>query len=307
MPLTDKKIGVLMGGDSAEAEVSIKTGSAILNVLLKNGYRAVPIQMNRSVCRTLEMESIEIVFNGLHGKGGEDGTIQGLLETLRIPYTGSGVLASALGMDKVASRKIFIFHRIPVPEFFLFNQTEKDKIRTDTVSFQLPWVIKPCREGSSVGVSIVEKQEEIQPAMSEAFRFDSEILIEPYIRGRELQVGILDDSALGIIEIRTKRKFYDYTAKYVPGMSEHIFPAPLPADLEVKLKSIGLAAHRALGCKGYSRADFLIDKNDNPYLLEVNTLPGMTETSLLPEIARGVGITFDRLIERILAPALQKK
>ncbi len=307
MPLTDKKIGVLMGGDSAEAEVSLKTGTAILNALKKSGYRAVPVLMNRSICDTLAAESIDLVFNGLHGKGGEDGAIQGLLDILKIPYTGSGILGSALGMDKVASRKIFIYHKIPVPEFFLLHSGERRAFNAGEVSFPLPWVMKPCREGSSVGVSIVEEEKEIQPAMDEAFRFDREILIEPYIRGRELQVGILDDTALGIIEIRTKRKFYDYTAKYVPGMSEHLFPAPLPEEQAGQLKWLALAAHRALGCQGYSRVDFLLDEKQRPFLLEVNTLPGMTETSLLPEIARGVGISFDQLIERILSSALQKK
>ncbi|MBI1822642.1 MAG: D-alanine--D-alanine ligase [Nitrospirae bacterium] len=307
MPLTPKKIGVLMGGDSAEAEVSMKTGTAILKALLRNGYDAVQIPMSRSICALLEKESIEIVFNGLHGKGGEDGTIQGLLETLGIPYTGSGVLSSALGMDKVASRKIFMFHRLPVPEFFLLSCRDQKTFAPSVLSFGEPWVVKPCREGSSVGVSIVENQEGLQEAFTEAFLYDSEILIEPYIRGRELQVGILEDSPLGIIEIRTQRKFYDYTAKYVPGMSEHIYPAPLPEDIAIRLMQLGLAAHRAIGCEGYSRVDFLLDRNQQPFLLEVNTLPGMTETSLLPEIARGAGISFDRLVERILSSALQKK
>jgi len=210
-------------------------------------------------------------------------------------------------MDKVASRKVFIHHKIPVPEFFLLHSRERRAFNAVKVSFPLPWVMKPCREGSSVGVSIVEEEKDIEPAMAEAFRFDTEILIEPYIRGRELQVGILDDAALGIIEIKTKRKFYDYTAKYVPGMSEHLFPAPLPEEQAGRLKGLALAAHRALGCQGYSRVDFLLDEKQRPFLLEVNTLPGMTETSLFPEIARGAGIPFDQLIERILSSALQKK
>lgn len=296
-----------MGGDSAESEVSLKTGSAILNALKKKGYHAVPVLMNSSICDSLAAESIGLVFNGLHGKGGEDGAIQGLLETLKIPYTGSGILASALGMDKVASRKIFIYHNIPVPEFFLLHSEGRGDFKAGNVPFPLPWVMKPCREGSSVGVSIVDEVKDIQPAINEAFRFDNEIMIEPYIRGRELQVGILDDAALGIIEIKTKRKFYDYTAKYVPGMSEHLFPAPLQEESAGQLKRLALAAHRALGCRGYSRVDFLLDEKQRPFLLEVNTLPGMTETSLLPEIARGVGIPFDQLIERILSSVLQKK
>lgn len=296
-----------MGGDSAESEVSIKTGTAILNALTRNHYKAVPIQMGRSICRLLEEESIEIVFNGLHGKFGEDGCIQGLLETLKIPYTGSGVLASALGMDKAASRKIFMQHSLPVPGFYLLRKDQKGDFSTQAVPFGLPWVVKPGQEGSSVGISIVETSDLLKSAVEEAFRYGEVILVEPYISGREVQVGILEDRALGIIEIKTKRKFYDYTAKYVPGMSEHLFPAPLPSDLYQKIMEMGLAGHRALNCRGYSRVDFLLDQNNQPYLLEVNTLPGMTETSLLPEIARGVGIPFDRLVERILSCAIKEK
>ncbi len=307
MPLTHKKIGVLMGGDSAESEVSIKTGTAILNALTRNHYQAVPIQMGRSICRLLEEESIEIVFNGLHGKIGEDGCVQGLLETLKIPYTGSGVLASALGMDKVASRKIFTQHRLPVPAFYLLRKDQKGDFSIQAVPFDLPWVVKPNQEGSSVGISIVETSDQLKSAVEEAFRYGEVILVEPYISGREVQVGILEDRALGVIEIKTSRKFYDYTAKYVPGMSEHLFPAPLPADLYQKIMEMGLAGHRVLNCRGYSRVDFLLDQNNQPYLLEVNTLPGMTETSLLPEIARGVGISFDRLVERILSCAIKEK
>ena len=307
MPITGKKIGVLMGGESAEAEVSIKTGTAVLNTLIKGGYHAVPLAMGKEICRLIADESIQVIFNGLHGKGGEDGSIQGLLEILGVPYTGSGILASALGMDKIASRKIFVYHGLPVPEFFVLFSRARKTFQRGHVPFPLPWVVKPSREGSSVGVSIVESENEIEAALQEAFKFDGETLIERYIRGRELQVGILDDTALGIIEIRTKRKFYDYAAKYVPGLSEHVFPAPLDDGMTQLLRDYGLAAHRALGCQSYSRVDFLLDEKNRPFLLEVNTLPGMTETSLLPEIARGVGIPFDRLVERILSSALQKR
>jgi D-alanine-D-alanine ligase len=304
MSLTDKKIGVLMGGDSAEAEVSIKTGTAILNALVKKRYHAVPLKMSPDIWRVLEKESIQIVFNGLHGKGGEDGKIQGLLESMKIPYTGSGILASALGMDKAASRKIFIYHQIPVPDFYLLRRDQESLFRPGAVSFPLPWVVKPCHEGSSVGVSIVETGDAITPAVEEACRYDGEILIEPYIPGREIQVGILQEKALGVIEIKTKRKFYDYTAKYVSGMSDHIFPAPLSEALYGRVMELGLLAHQALGCRGYSRVDFILGKDQQFYLLEVNTLPGMTETSLLPEIARGTGISFEQLVERILSCAI---
>ena len=304
MPLTNKKIGVLMGGLSAERKVSLKTGEAVLSALKRREYKAVGIDVDAEVSLRLRQDGIELAFIALHGRYGEDGIVQGTLEMLQIPYTGSGVLASALGMDKIASRKIFLYSGIPVPTFVVINKGERDRFDPGRLPFGFPCVVKPSREGSSVGVSIVGRAEEMGSAMEVAFGFGSNIIIDKYVRGREVAVGIVDEEALGVIEIRPKTSFYDYTAKYTPGMSEHLFPAPLPAPLYDEVMALGLRAHEALGCRGYSRVDLIVEEGGKAFVLEVNTLPGMTETSLLPEIAKGVGIGFDDLVERILKTAL---
>lgn len=292
-----------MGGMSAEREISLKSGRAISAALKRLGYRQYPIDVDNDVALSLRREQIDIAFIALHGRYGEDGAIQGLLEVMQIPYTGSGVLASALGMDKVASHNIFLSHDIPIPPFYVLTEKEAPGFRAHLLPFGLPMVVKPASKSSSVGVAIVSETGEIPAAMKEAFRYGPRIILEKYISGMEVQVGILEGRALGAIEIRPKTKFYDYTAKYVPGMSEHIFPAPLPPEIYQSVLDCGLQAHRVLGCSGYSRVDLLLDAEKNPYVLEVNTLPGMTETSLLPEIARGVGIDFDMLVEKILETA----
>jgi len=302
MPLTAKKIGVLMGGVSAEREISLKTGEAVLNALKRSGYRAIAIDVGPDLPFRLRDEGVELAFIALHGRYGEDGTVQGLLEMMGIPYTGSGILASALGMDKIASRKMFLYCEIPVPEFVALRR--RDRFDIDRLPFGFPFVVKPSREGSSVGISIVRRAGEVGPALEGAFDFGPNILIEKYIQGKEVQVGILEERALGAIEIRPKGAFYDYTAKYTPGMSEHLFPAPLPDSLYRQILDWGLKAHQALECRGYSRVDLMVDGAGDPYVLEVNTLPGMTETSLLPEIARGTGIGFEELVERILKSAI---
>jgi D-alanine-D-alanine ligase len=297
------RIGVLMGGRSAEREVSLKTGAAVLAALQRKGYDAVGIDADATVGQRLAQERVSLVFNALHGRFGEDGAIQGLLETVGIPYTGSGVLASALGMDKVVSRRLFETTGLPVPRYILATRDAP----IPALPFPYPVVVKPNGEGSSVGVSIVPHASALSVALEEAFRYDRRILIEAYVAGKEIQVGILGDRALGAIEIRPKTGFYDYIAKYTPGMSEHIFPAPLPPDVTHRTLEVSLAAFRALGCEGYGRVDCLVDEAGTPYILEVNTLPGLTETSLLPDIARGVGIAFDDLVEAIVASARERR
>lgn len=293
------RIGVLMGGRSAEREVSLKTGAAVLAALTRKGHDAIAIDVDATVAERLARGGVELAFIALHGRGGEDGAIQGLLEVLEIPYTGSGVLASALGMDKVISRRLFEAEGLPVPRYVLVTRAAP----MPALPFPYPVVVKPNGEGSSVGVSIVPGASALPAALEQAFGYDRRVLIESYIAGKEIQVGILGGRALGAIEIRPKTAFYDYDAKYTPGMSEHVFPAPLPPDVTRRTLEVALAAFRALGCEGYGRADCLVDDAGTPYLLEVNTLPGMTETSLLPEIARGVGIPFEDLVEAIVNAA----
>ena len=303
--LKTKKIGVLMGGLSAERDVSLKSGAAVHKALLARGYDAVAIDVDRDVAQVLVKEWVDVAFIALHGRYGEDGAIQGLLEIMGIPYTGSGVLASALAMNKIFAKQAFQAAGLTVAPYKVLCRGDNTADPAG-LGFSLPAVVKPSQEGSSVGISIVKQESEFAAALKEAFRYDREILVERFVKGREVQVGILEDRALGAIEIVPKNEFYDFDAKYSPGMAEHILPARLPADLYQKVLLAGEEAHRALGCSGYSRVDFLVTEEGECYILEVNTLPGMTDLSLLPEIARGSGIGFEDLVERILAAAALK-
>jgi len=297
-----KKIAVLMGGLSAEREVSLKSGAAVHQALLAQGYDSVAIDAGRDLAAVLVREKVEAAFIALHGRYGEDGCVQGLLELLQIPYTGSGVLASALAMHKLYSKQTFTSAGILTAPFHHFRRGQQ--VRLGDLSFGLPLVVKPVQEGSSVGVSIVREKSQLEAALASAFRHDEEILVEQYIKGQEVQVGILDDRPIGAIEIVPRNEFYDFEAKYTDGMAEHIFPARLEPALYQKAQQIGLAAHLALGCSGYSRVDLLVTESGAGYVLEVNTLPGMTALSLLPEIAaKGAGLPFEALVERIIESA----
>jgi D-alanine-D-alanine ligase len=302
--LKTKKIGVLLGGLSAEREVSLKRGAAVHEALVARGYNAVTIDVDRDLAQVLVKEWIDVAFVCLHGRYGEDGAVQGLLELMGIPYTGSGVLASALAMDKIFAKKIFAAAGLTVAPYLVLRQGEP--VSAAALPFPLPVVVKPAREGSSVGISIVRSADQLQPAVELAFAYDREILVEQYIKGREVQVGVLEEQALGAIEIVPKNEFYDFEAKYSTGMAEHLMPAPLPAPLYADVLRAGTAAHRALGCAGYSRVDFIVTEAGECYLLEVNTLPGMTALSLLPEIAQHAGLGFADLVERILLTATLK-
>jgi len=300
--MKSKKIAVLMGGLSAEREVSLKSGAAVHHALQKQGYHAMAIDVGRDLAAVLVQEKIEAAFIALHGRYGEDGCVQGVLELLQIPYTGSGVLASALAMHKLYSKQTFAAANILTAPFHHFRRGQQ--VRIEDLTFGLPLVVKPVQEGSSVGVSIVREESQLHTAVESAFRHDSEILVEQYIKGQEVQVGILDDRPIGAIEIVPKNEFYDFEAKYTNGMAEHIFPARLEATLYEKAQQIGQAAHQALGCSGYSRVDLLVTDAGECYVLEVNTLPGMTALSLLPEIAaKGAGLPFETLVERIIETA----
>ena len=304
--MRNKRIGVLLGGMSAEREISIQSGEAILSALAARGYEACRIDVDLDLPRRLKDEKIEVAFIGLHGRLGEDGAVQGLLEMMRIPYTGSGVLASALAMNKEMSRRIFRQADLPVPPSLLLRQGEEGRMMSSDLPFPWPMVVKPSQEGSSVGVTLVKGKKEMNRALVSAFAYGAEILIEPYIKGREIQVGILNDIALGAIEIIPKAAFYDYEAKYREGMAEHRFPAPLSKEEYRRALDLGLQAHRSLGCEGATRVDMLYGTEGRFTLLEVNTLPGMTALSLLPEIARGVGMIFEELVEKILLGARLK-
>jgi D-alanine-D-alanine ligase len=303
--VTKKKIGVLLGGLSSEREVSLASGNAVLQALKGKGYDAVAIDVGRDVAEQLHRAGIEVAFNGLHGTFGEDGAIQGLLEILGIPYTGSGILASAVGMDKIVSKTLFKAYGLSVGAFLvLSSRGDRDPLGRVRSEIGFPLVVKPSSEGSSVGVSLVREEKDFGAATQLAFTYAREILVERYIRGMEVQVGVLGTRALGAIEIVPKDVFYSYKAKYEKGGSEHFFPARVPEAVYRRTLDAGMVAHRALGCRGYSRVDFIIDQEGVPFILEVNTLPGMTATSLLPEIAQGAGIAFPDLVEEILRLSL---
>lgn len=293
-----------MGGLSAEREVSLKSGAAVHKALLARGFDAVTVDVGRDLSKRLAEEKIEVAFVCLHGRYGEDGAVQGLLELMGIPYTGSGVLASALAMDKIFAKKIFAASGLTITPYVVFRKG--DAPDPAKIPFGFPVVVKPSREGSSVGVSIVKAAEELSGAMESAFCYDSEILVEKYVKGREIQVGILNEKGIGAIEIVPKNEFYDFEAKYTDGMATHIMPAPLPGDQYDGLLRAGETAHAALGCSGYSRVDFIVTEGKEAYLLEVNTLPGMTSLSLLPEIAQHAGVGFEELVERIIRSASLK-
>jgi D-alanine-D-alanine ligase len=300
--MKNKKIGVLYGGLSAEREVSLKSGAAVYQALVAGGYDAVLIDVDRNLATVLQREQIGAAFIALHGRYGEDGCVQGLLELLQIPYTGSGVLASALAMHKLYSKQTFTAAGILTAPFRCYRRGEN--VALADLPFGLPLVVKPVQEGSSVGISIVKNENQLAEALELAFRHDDEILLEQFVKGQEVQVGILDDRPIGAIEIVPKNEFYDFEAKYTDGMAEHIFPARLAAELYEKAQQTGLAAHRALGCRGYSRVDLLVTEAGDCYVLEVNTLPGMTALSLLPEIAaKGAGLSFTALVSRIIESA----
>lgn len=304
--LTDKKIGVLMGGTSSEREVSLRSGGAVFKALKKLGYNAAVINAVSNICEVLKKEKIDIAFLVLHGGWGEDGSIQGLLEVMGIPYTGSDVISSAVAMNKAASKKIFIYHKIPVPPFIVLDK-KAVSYQLSAISFEMPWVVKPASEGSSVGVSIVRDKGQIESALKAGFSCGSEIIIEKYIEGREIHIGILNDRALGGVEVKTSLEFYSYEAKYTAGLTEYILPPQIDEAVYMKAKNIALSANRALGCSGATRVDLRIDNDGNPYVLEVNTIPGMTETSLLPKIAKEAGLDFPALVEEILKDAIERE
>ena len=295
-----RRVGVLMGGMSAEREVSLRTGAGILKALLQKGHVAIGIEWTREgdFVGALRKEGVEVVWNALHGTWGEDGCVQGLLECLRIPYTGSGVTASALAMDKVLSKRMFDDQGIATPAWRVAKDLGDARVQAAAIGF--PLVVKPSCEGSTVGVSIVKTMEALDGAVAKAAKLHGEVLLERYIAGRELSVGVLDGEVLGSVEIRLRGGFYDYESKYERDDNEYLVPAPIaPPYLEGIVEDARRAAE-VLGCTGHARVDVRVDERNRGWVLEVNTLPGMTGTSLLPKIAAGRGMDYATLVEKIL-------
>ncbi|HEX5079926.1 MAG TPA: D-alanine--D-alanine ligase [Geminicoccaceae bacterium] len=296
-----RHVAVLMGGWSAERDVSLVSGEAAVTALRARGYRVSPIDVGRDLPARLAELRPDVVYNALHGRFGEDGTVQGLLEIMGIPYSHSGVLASALAMNKAMAKRLFASAGLRCPESHL---TTVEALRHGEIPLPVPYVVKPNQEGSSVGVRIVRDPAEA-PIDRNQWPYGSEVLVERYVAGRELTVGVLGDRALAVTEIRHQHGFFDYHAKYTANEAEHLIPAPLSPDLYERALEHALRAHRALGCRGVTRSDFRLDPDDPDglYLLEINTQPGMTPISLVPEQAAHVGIGFADLVQQLVEDA----
>lgn len=302
-----KKIGVLMGGVTKEREISLRTGAAISTSLKRMGYDAVDIDVGSDVVERIRAEAIDVAFIALHGKFGEDGCIQGLLEMMRIPYTGGGVMGSSVGMDKVVCDMVAMQLGIPIPreECFNINDGPADMI-AQRVTTSCPVIVKPSREGSTINMTIVRKPEDLQKAIEIAAKSDEKIIVQEFITGKEVTVGILNGKALPALEIAPKSGFYDYSSKYTKGATEYILPARISPKVAQKIQDWSVAVFDALDCSGTARCDYIVGDDDRAFFLEINTIPGMTELSLVPKAAAHIGIDFDHLVSEILNAASLK-
>ncbi len=296
------KIAVLMGGPSAEREVSMRSGTAVANALASTGAKVLPLDVQDATF-TIPAD-VDVTFLVIHGTFGEDGALQRILEERGVVYTGSGPEASALAFDKVAAKRSFLDAGIPTPAYEAFENGQSIRPRLGRLGY--PVVVKPARQGSSVGISIVQERAELPKACELAGRYDNRLLAEQFIPGRELTVGILDGRALPVVEIRPKKGFFTYDAKYTKGETDYLVPAPLDKNIEFRAKTLALRAHDCLGCRDYSRVDLMLSQNGELFVLEVNTIPGFTETSLLPKAARAAGIEFPDLCARLVQLALAR-
>lgn len=300
--LLKQKIGVLWGGPSSERDISLKSGVCVLASLKKQGFKAFGIDVGRDFFR--KIKGFDMAFIAMHGKPGEDGTVQAVLEFMQIPYTGSGVAASAIGMDKILSKGIFIAGGIPTPPHYHDPESDPDRI---IEYLGLPVVVKPRAEGSSVGVAIVKTRRQLAQDIAKTGRRFPDLFFERFIPGMTATCGILHDVPLPILEMVPKKyAFYDYKSKYTHGLTDYIIPARLPEPVYKKVQACALAAHRAIGAEGFSRVDFVVDGDGRPFVLEVNTIPGLLAESNLPLEARAIGLNYDELIYEILTTALPR-
>jgi D-alanine-D-alanine ligase len=311
--LTQARIGVLMGGQSSERDVSLRTGAAVHKALCRRGYDAVTIDVGPTLSRDLQDQKVALAFLALHGPGGEDGSMQGFLETLGIPYTGSGVQASAIGMHKVTTKTLLAAHKISVPIGTVIKRGENISSAQALRAAKLSWpvVVKPASEGSTIGVTIVKKPAQWNEALALAHKYDRDAMIEAYIPGHEVTVSLLGRRGqaplvLPAVEIVAPGGFYDFSAKYEKGKTQYLCPAPLSTTITKQIEDQALRTYEILGCAGAARVDFRITPRGRPYVLEINTVPGMTETSLLPMAAAQAGINYEELTERILESALAR-
>lgn len=296
------KVAVMMGGSSAEREISLQSGRAVLDALQRQKIDAHIVDPQKDMMTQLEKGKYDRVFIALHGRGGEDGLMQGMLETLGLPYTGSGVLGSSLAMDKCRSKRIWQSYEIPTPPFVeLDEHSDWDAV---VKSLGLPLCVKPVREGSSYGASKVKELNEMENAWRQACEYDERVMAESWVEGSEYTVSILADESLPMIRLETPREFYDYEAKYIAESTQYHCPSGLDVEIENELSKLAVDAFQALDASGWGRVDLMVDANGKPWLIEVNTIPGMTSHSLVPMSAKGAGINFDELTLKILATSL---
>ena len=309
------KVAVLYGGSSAEREVSLRSGEAVYSALLEKGYTAIKIDVDTGIGEKLKKEKPDVAFIALHGKYGEDGTIQGLLEMLAIPYTGSGVLASALAMDKAMTKRILAQAAIPTADFTIIDSSmvKIQGLQTVTRNVQaklgLPLVVKAATQGSSIGLYFARTLEELEKAIVQALDFDDKVVVEKFLEGMEVTAAILGNEeplVLPLLQIISRTGFYDYEAKYTAGLSDHIIPPPLPPAVQEQIKKIAIEVFCLLQCRGLARVDFIVSDLQDPYVLEVNTIPGMTAVSLFPDAARAAGISFPDLVANLVELAQTK-
>jgi len=301
-----KRVGILMGGLSGEREVSLATGEGVSAALEARGHEVVRIVIGPetpSVDELVRQARIDVAFLALHGRGGEDGCVQGLLEWMGVPYTGSSVIASALAMDKLKAKELFRLHNVPTPPYYVATSRDLGELEELHGSFGFPVVVKPRGEGSSLGVSQARSLAELEGAIRGALEYDETVLVERFVRAMEVHVGVLDGRVLGAIEVVPKSGVYDYHSKYTSGATDYVSPPRLGATRIRGVANLAERAVRALGCSGAVRVDLLVTEGENEYVLEVNTLPGMTPTSLLPQIAGAAGLDYGTLCEAILATA----
>ncbi len=298
------KVAVMFGGTSAEREVSLKSGAAVLKALQAQGIDAHAFDPKEQPLSALETQAFDRVFIVLHGRGGEDGTMQGALQLHDMPYTGSGVLGSALAMDKIRCKFLFSAHGLPTAPFRVAQKGDDIDYAAMLAQLNGKVMVKPANEGSSIGMSAATTAAELEQALALAFEYDDAVLVEQWINGREFTVSMLDGQALPVIEMRTPRAFYDYEAKYQSNSTEYLCPAPISAEQTASLQQSAMAAFKAVGASGWGRVDAMLDSDGQFRLLEVNTVPGMTEKSLVPMAARAAGDSFEQLVAKILEQAL---
>jgi len=297
------RVGVLAGGPSNEREISLRSGKAVYNALVQEGVDAVFLDVYDDIGNALKDDRIDVAFIALHGRFGEDGTVQKMLEDANIPYTGSDSAASSVALDKIASKRIFEKYNIPTPRYAVLGKG--DPYEKEVLRLGFPIVVKPQFEGSSIGLSVVREAKDLEQALSTAFEYGTKVLLEEYINGRELTVGILDDKPLPVIEIVPKDHVYDYKAKYSDPQTQYLVPAPIDEDTARRVMALGLDAHKRLGCRSFSRVDIMMNSKGEIFVLEVNTIPGMTERSLLPKAAGAIGLSFNKLCIKLIDNALK--